>query len=159
MSGFARPSLAAGLVLLGSLLAGCSLVKGALPLGGGQILGGYSFLGVEVDDQLNGDAPVAVDLVIVYDEDLDKSLSGYTSVQWFSKRAQLSEDSQLLTFKSWEWTPGQAVPEQRFGYRRGAVAAFLFAAYEAEGDHRRRFAPNRSLLLQLGEAKFTTVLR
>lgn len=159
MSRSRRIAGAVCLVVLVAVFGGCTLVKGALPLGGGLLLGGYSFLGVEVDDRLNGDAPLAVDLVVVYDGDLDKTLSTYTSDQWFAKRSQLLGDASLLTLRSWEWTPGQRVSEQRFEYRRGALAAFLFADYRAAGEHRQRFLPNRSLYLQLGDSKFTTTLR
>lgn len=89
---------------------------------------------------LNGDQPLAVDLVYVTDADLLARLSTLPARDWFDKRRQFELDyPKGLTVKRWELAPGvkpvvETVPQGE----PPVIGAFLFAAYRTAGDHRAR---------------------
>lgn len=136
-------------------LGGCAELQGLF--GKGSAFGGRQAITFRIADRLNDDYPVAVELIVLYDEDLDGELSALTARQWFDKRRQYLRDfsrQQLVTFR-WEWTPGQTAPPQRFRYRPGALALLLFASYSSPGEHRIRLTvPEGPLRVQLEEREF-----
>jgi len=146
--------MVAGLLAAALMLGGCSL------FGPSILFGGKATLEVgRVADRANGDSPIAVDLVTVYDAKLEERLATVKASVWFaSERASIARVFPRSAFRvwSWEWVPGQEVaPAPRFSYRRGARTTFLFANYATPGDHRWRVAPNRSLQLSMELDDFT----
>lgn len=119
-------------------LTGCGMLSGFF--GKGTPFGGRQEISFRITENLNGNYPVAVELIVLYDKALDGELTALTAPQWFAKRRQILRDfsrQQLETFR-WEWTPGQAPPTQRFRFRPGARALLLFASYASPGEHRVR---------------------
>jgi type VI secretion system protein len=108
---------------------------------------------VVVSEKLNDDNPVAVELIIVYDEDLLDRLLKMPAKEWFEKRAQIRRDYFKDTgFESWEWewVPGQKVPDQHLPLRPRALAGVIFADYLSPGEHRARIDPYEDITINLG---------
>jgi type VI secretion system protein len=139
------------LLLLALPVAACSLL--ARP---GLLFGGRGVVEARVVEGVNGDRPVAVDLVVVYDEGVEKDLLAMTAEQWFARRGQylqVTPESSVEVF-SWEWVPGQWVGRQPFEYRVGALRSIVFASYDTPGPHRAQLRPDRSFRLLMGEQDF-----
>lgn len=136
-------------------LTGCAMLGGVV--GKGTVFGGRQDISFRIDEDLNGNTPVAVELIVLYDKDLDDELSALTAQQWFAKRQQILRDfsrEELVTFR-WEWTPGQVPLAQRFRYRSGALALLFFASYSSPGEHRARLpSPNHPIRVQLDGREF-----
>lgn len=145
---------------LGAMLVAALMLGGCSLFGPSILFGGKATLEVgRVPAQANGDYPIAVDLVTVYDAKLEERLATVAASVWFaSERESIGRAFPNKAFRvwSWEWVPGQEVaPAPRFSYRRGARTTFVFASYDTPGDHRWRVAPNRSLELTLQRDDFT----
>ncbi len=147
-------------VVLGSLaalcLSGCGIITNLY--GDGVLFGGgHKIEFRRISEDLNNNYPVAVELIVVYNRDLESELAELTARQWFDSREQYLRDfskADLETFR-WEWTPGQTASTQDFRYRRGARAALVFASYASPGEHRVIVdAPNRSLKVTLNDNDF-----
>jgi type VI secretion system protein len=107
---------------------------------------------VNIAPDANRNQPVAVDLVEVGDKDLSKDLSKMTAADWFQKRDQIAQDfpkSTSLAIRSWEWVPGEVVPDIKLPTRRSARRILLFAKYATPGPHRAALAPDQSVIVQL----------
>lgn len=100
----------------------------------------------------NQNSATAVDLVVIYDQNLVKSIGKMSASQYFSSAQQLLLDNPtLLDIWHWELVPGQIV--QAFTPEEGeteAYAAYVFANYLTGGDHRLKVAPSGrvNILLQ-----------
>ena len=142
-------------ILLALSLAACGAFGGVF--GKGVAFGGDQEITFRVAKNLNDDFPVAVELIVLYDEGLDAELSALSSREWFEQRQQYLRDfssRQLATFL-WEWPPGQSAPPEKFSYRSGALALLLFAGYSSPGEHRIRLdVPERPLMVLLDERDF-----
>lgn len=139
------------LLALAATLAACNLVTRP-----GLLFGGRGVVEARLAAGVNGDQPVAVDLVVVYDGGTEKELLGLTAAQWFAKRGQylqVTPGGKLEVF-SWQWVPGQWVGRQPFEYRVGALSSIVFASYDSPGDHRAQLRPDRSFRLLLGPQDF-----
>src|SRR6185436_15401361 len=132
------------MIVLAACSAGATKVR--------SMFGGLLPMQVKVSPALNEDAPVAVDLVVVYDAKLLDALLKLPSAEWFAKKPQLLKDHpNALDVQSWEWTPGQQVAPASVAYHAGAKKIVLFADYQPEGDHRLTVDPQQPFLLLLGE--------
>lgn len=154
-----RPGSSSRTLLLGLaallILTACSGFTAKI----GRRFGGEVSFRVELDPQLNLDFPLAVDLAIVYDEDLYKEIQKLTAEEWFAQRQQYELDDvpSKLEFHSWEWVPpcpgcpasGTQVVEHRLGARGGV----LFANYFNAGEHRIVIEPLKAFFLRLGETE------
>jgi len=105
----------------------------------------------------NQNSAIAVDLVIIYSEDLVKILGQMSASKYFGDSKQLLLDNpSLLDIWHWELVPGQIVqsfePPQEEG---DAYAAYIFANYITHGDHRVKVAPdgNVKVLLMKNDLK------
>lgn len=127
----------------------------------GKLFGGRATVEARMSDGLNGNRPVAVDLVIVYDSKLEKELAALTADQWFAKRRQYLQvqPDTSLEVHGWQWAPGQYVPPRPIDYRLGALSTLVFASYSSAGDHRAQVAPDQNLVLLLGDDGFTVQAR
>ena len=134
----------------------------SLPACGG-ILQMQAFFGGEFDVNIiiaknaNRDNPVAVDLILIYNQELAKQLLTIPAQEWFKKRDQFKQDFPRDTgFDSWEWewVPNQYVSPLSIPMKTKVKAVIIFANYITEGDHRARVIPNTNIQLELLEEGF-----
>lgn len=137
------------LVLVAFGLAGCGNL-GSL-LDGGAIFGGRGLLDATIASDLNGDSPVALDLVVVYDEAVQNKLLTLGAQAWFDEKKKLAEDfpGTFVVALHREWVPGTPRQTARYEYGSGALATFVFALYDSPGDHRLVFPPRGPVILRL----------
>jgi type VI secretion system protein len=146
------PLRRAGIVLL-ALLAVLSFSCSANPR---SFFGGDLKLQVDVAPEANQNSAVAVELLVVSNEEVLGDVMKLSAHDWFLKREEFKRDHPkgYLSW-SWEWVPGQNVPPQKLSFGTGARAGLLFADYLSAGNHRLRFEPHQGLRLRLGEKEFT----
>ena len=130
-------------VLLGS---SCSVGRKVRSAFGGQLP-----VQVTVMPDINDNSPVAVDLLIIYDEKLVDELLKMPATEWFAKKKQYLADHPAVLVRGWEWVPGQLVEPFKIEYRPGARNVVLYADYHTEGEHRAVVAPPKPFRLLLGE--------
>lgn len=115
------------------------------------------------DRDANGNRPVAVDLVIVYDRGMIGALSGLTAAEWFDRKDQFGRDFENgFAVMGWEMVPENSLPETTIGEGQlknaegeTAQAGFLFARYATPGAHRARLESRSGLRVTLGRDGFT----
>ncbi len=123
-----------------------------------SILGIDSKLYVDVRDNINDDSPVALDLVIVKNEDLLKILLNMTAKEWFGKREQIKRDFMEgieMNCLSWEWVPEREILLYAIPVVPKAKAIVIFANYFSPGEHRLRVDPFSDVKITLLENEFT----
>lgn len=122
------------------------------------MFGGKVNVDVSVSESANKNNPVAVDYVLVYNEDLLKELLKTPAKEWFEKKNQFKrdypEDSGFSSFE-WEWIPGQSIPPLSMPLVARAKGALVFALYFSKGDHRAHLDPHKSFKLMLREETFS----
>ena len=121
------------------------------------VTGGQIDVKVEIADNANRNSPIAVDLVVVYDEKLMDQLMGMTAGDWFAKRSQIRRDyldGAGYDAWGWEWIPGQRVPVQRLPLKAAAIGGVVFAKYVTPGAHRSRINPFDDVTIFLREDDF-----
>lgn len=98
---------------------------------------------IYTEPDTNQNSAIAVDLVLVYDQELAKLLSQMSAAKYFSSSKQLLLDNPtLLDIWHWELVPGQIVQDFSPPQEQGdAYAGFVFANYLTPGDHRIKIAP------------------
>jgi len=94
--------------------------------------------------EANQNSAIAVDLVIVHNLELLKTIGKMSAAKYFASVRQLLLDNpSLLDIWHWELVPGQMVsyfvPEQCTG---AAYGAYVFANYLTPGEHRLKVAPD-----------------
>ena len=115
---------------------------------------------VRIDQDANQNTPIAVDLVVVYDAKLLEKLEAMNAETWFQKRTQfLADNADMVSSWSWEWVPGQEIPQQSVPYRAGAQQFVVFADYEpapgVTSDYRAKIGPQYPFRLILQETTFS----
>ncbi len=121
------------------------------------VVGGKVEVRFDIADDANQNSPIAVDLVVVYDEKLMDKLMGMTAAQWFEERGQIRRDYlEGAGFHSWgwEWIPGQSVPIQKLPLKAAAIGGVIFAKYIAPGAHRSRINPFNDVTIYLRTEDF-----
>ncbi|MCA9482112.1 MAG: hypothetical protein KC553_00075 [Nitrospina sp.] len=134
------------------MAGGCNVGARTMALFGGELN-----VQVQINPNANHNQPLMVDLVLVNDSELLKTLMGIPASEWFAKRDQFKRDYPKRTgFESWEWewTPGQQVPDLILPIRVRAEAGIIFVRYYSEGDHRARFDPLKNILIEFKEDDF-----
>lgn len=92
----------------------------------------------------NQNSAIAVDLVLIYNQELLKTIGQMSASKYFASSKQLLLDNpSLLDIWRWELIPGQLVSNFEPPQDKGnAFGAYVFANYLTPGDHRVRVAPN-----------------
>lgn len=121
------------------------------------------WVALQASPQANGDQPVAVDLVILHQEELIERLEKLPAADWFGRKAQFARDfPKGFSIISWELVPDQSIParqladdelESTTGDR--AVGAYVFALYVTPGDHRARVLTQTGIRVVLEADTFT----
>jgi type VI secretion system protein len=141
------------LLMLGVLtLSACSWA-----LRGQAFFGGEFDVNITIAENANRDNPVAVDLILIYNEELVAKLLNLPAQEWFKKRDQFKQDFPRDTgFDSWEWewVPNQHVSPLSLPMKTSVKAVIIFANYGTEGDHRARVIPNTNIQLEFLEEGF-----
>ena len=112
-----------------------------------------------IDAQANLNHPIAVDLVLIYDQQLLAEIVKLSAHDWFTKRAQLKRDYPI-SLATWEWElvpdqPSQEVLSFKMPpERKQAQAALFFANYLTPGNHRVRIDSMTSVKVHLQEERF-----
>lgn len=143
------PSLV--LLVLVPALSGCGLPNRVRSMFGGQLP-----IQVAISPEANEDSPLAVELIVAYDEKIVDELLKMPARDWFAKREQFlrDHDDSVDTWK-WEWTPGQTVAPLELTYGVGAKKVVLFADYLVPGEHRATVDPQQPFRLVLGESELS----
>ncbi|HBW24348.1 MAG: hypothetical protein A2W46_02275 [Alphaproteobacteria bacterium RIFCSPHIGHO2_12_42_13] len=99
---------------------------------------------IYTDLDANNNSATPVDLVVIYDQELVKTFGQMSASQYFTSMKQLLLDNPtLLDIWHWELVPGQTV--QNFSPKQNtpkAYAAYVYANYLTDGDHRIKVSPN-----------------
>ena len=129
------------------MVSGCGIGVRTRALVGEQVL-----VDVHVSESANDNSPVAVDLLLIHDEERLKSLLGISARDWFATREQIHRDNPDdpgFEVWSWEWVPGQTVPELQLPLKPDAIGGVLFANYFSPGEHRLRFSAHDDMEIYL----------
>ena len=139
----------------------CQSSSGAVTSGLDSLVSEHLSVEVRATNDMNQGNPVAVDLVVVYDEALLKQLLGLSAKDWFAQREQLRQDfPNLFDIWAWEWVPGQRVPMQRVRLlARRSKGGVLFANYSLPGTHRARVDLRKPVRLTLDDTTFSMTNR
>jgi type VI secretion system protein len=135
--------------MLSKWMRAALLALAAMQLAGCAMPGFMSFKGTRVDWSevtlsaaagANQNSPVAVDVVMVFDDEMMARLADLPAAKWFGARADLQKTfPQSVAYRSWELVPGQTlrVPGSNFAGPR-VVGVFIYANYATPGAHRIR---------------------
>jgi len=121
------------------------------------IMGAKLNVEVIVSEDANQNRPIALDLIVVYDEKLLEQILEMTSTDWFEKKNQIRRDylkGEGFDSWEWEWVPGQSVPLQKLPLKPKALGGFIFADYRSKGEHRYRIDPFGGVKIHLSEKDY-----
>lgn len=119
-----------------------------------SMFGGQLPIQVSIAPDANEDSPLAVELIVVYEDKLIDKLMEKTARDWFVGREQFLRDyDDGVDSWKWEWIPGQEVRPIEVTYGIGAKRVVLFADYLTPGEHRATIDPQRPFRLILGQAE------
>jgi type VI secretion system protein len=113
----------------------------------------------EVDEKLNNDAPVTMDVLIVYEQSLLEAIAKLNASQYFGKREQIQRDGgNALQTYTFELVPGQTLPPQpiKLAHVTGK-GIIVFARYATPGDHRQAIGVDREVTIEMGRQDFKIV--
>ncbi len=143
-------SRSAVLLLLCLAAASCGLPNRARSMFGGQI----PPIPVTISADANEDSPLAVELIVTYDDKVLDELLKMPARKWFEGREQFLRDHpEKIDSWKWEWTPGQPVADLEVAYGIGARRVVVFADYLLPGDHRATADPQQKIRIVLGESE------
>lgn len=143
------PSRASWLLIPLLLLASsCGLPNRVRSMFGGQLP-----IQVSIAPDANENSPLAVELIVVYNDKLIDKLMEKRARDWFAGREQFLRDyADDVKSRKWEWIPGQKVEPIDLAYGIGAKRVVLFADYVTPGDHRATIDPQQPFRLILGQS-------
>ena len=134
-------------------LAACLALSCTLPVRNPRFT-----LRVNLAPDANDHAPVPVDLVFVWNQEVAAQIKELTAKDWFDRKNQFRQDDPkavALTICEWEWVPGQQVPDINLmvpaAARSWLYGAFVFTNYRANGPYRYQIAPGTMTVLHLLE--------
>lgn len=125
-----------------TLMSGCSLWQSRVDI---------TSVVIDVAQDANDNAPVAVDIVAISGPILIAQIQSLSAEQWFNAKPQFLRDApNALHIWSLELVPGSRfVSETNPLKGLSADAILLFARYRSEGEHRLRLDETTSLHLLL----------
>ena len=148
-------SLKIGVLLVG--LAGCSAVMKPVRVVG--LAQKDLVLQVTIDPDANDASPIAVDVVSVGSKKVVSEVTALSAQQWFARRTDLQRmKGKQIAVHSWEWVPGEVVPEIHVPGTIGSDAVVLFARYGTKGEHRSALPAVGRVVLQLQASDFAIVV-
>jgi type VI secretion system protein len=151
------------LIVLGfsCLLAACGstngMFKGILPEGTHL---SWSSVTLSAEEDVNLNSPVAVDVVMLHDEETLGLVQNLPASKWFATRDDLLKTfPKGFTFQSVEVVPGQTLQmKQDIFQQKRQTATIVFANYLTPGEHRVRVDQLKGqILIQLGAKTLTVV--
>jgi len=106
---------------------------------------------IYTEPDTNQNSAIAVDLVMIYDQELVKLIGQMSAAKYFTSSKELLLDNPtLLDIWHWELVPGQIVQDFAPPQENGdAYAAYVFANYLTPGSHRIKVAPNGKVKILL----------
>ncbi|GBC62151.1 hypothetical protein DENIS_3114 [Desulfonema ishimotonii] len=150
------PAWLVTLLLLTGILISCGIGVRTRALFGDDLA-----VSVSLSPEANLNSPVALELVLIYNEKMMAYLSEKTARQWFEERKQIRRDyieNQDFNAWYWEWVPGQDVPDQEIPLTPRAVGGIIFADYLSPGNHRARFDPFKDIRIHLRTEDFVVTI-
>lgn len=116
-------------------------------------------ISILLDADANDKSATSVDLLMVYDKGLLKSLMSMNSKKYYANLNQIKRDyPELVDIFHWELTPGQAINNYPISMRPDTpFGAVLFADYFSPGDHRIRVGGAENLHVQLKRLDFCVI--
>lgn len=143
-------------MLVSFALVSCSIPRGVVRKTTGLASGKLS-LDVTISPAANGNSPVAVDVLLIKDKTLLKTIQGMPAGEWFSKKAQMKPRiPKAFEIREWEWVPGQMVgdvPPMAVGSDVKGVV--LFAKYATPGPHMALIPSRGRVCISLNEQDFS----
>ncbi|MEB3702569.1 hypothetical protein Bealeia1_01677 [Candidatus Bealeia paramacronuclearis] len=99
----------------------------------------------------NKNSAIAVDVVLVYNQDLLGAIAKLPAQKYFEASNQLRLDNpSLLDVWRWELVPGQVVKDFELESDKGkAFGGLIFANYLTPGDHRVKIPPSGEIKILL----------
>ena len=107
---------------------------------------GYQGPALQLDVQavagMNDDTPVAVELVLFFDQELFENAQAMSAAQWFGElgqrfRRQNVPGRRTYDVHRWEWIPGQQAAPAPIPLPGRTDGAVLFADYPTLSEHRQ----------------------
>ena len=99
---------------------------------------------IYAEPDANNNSATSVDLVLVYNQELGKTIGQLTASKYFASAQQLLLDNPtLIDVWRWELVPGQIVDNFEPSQDKGdAFSGFVFANYLTPGAHRIKVGPD-----------------
>lgn len=132
------------------LLAGCQSIEDNYP----DI--NIQTISIMLDADANENSATSVDLIVVYDKALVKSLMGMDSKKYFANLNQIRRDyPEMVDIWHWELTPGQVVTNYPITLRECTpLGAVIYADFYSPGDHRIRLGSSENIHVQVKRLDF-----
>lgn len=116
-------------------------------------------ISILLDADANENSATSVDLLMVYDKALLKSLTSMNSKKYYANLNQIKRDyPELVDIFHWELTPGQAINDYPITMRSDTpFGAVMYADYFSPGDHRIRVGTEENIHVQLKRLDFCII--
>jgi hypothetical protein len=111
-------------------------------------------------EDMNGDRPLCVDFVVLYDKELLRKFHEMTANQYFRSVDQLRRDNMsMMDVWRWEMVPGQFLGNYRPVFKNSkAWGALFFADYQSAGEHRFDVGPAPHVCVILGKETIESLM-
>lgn len=112
-----------------------------------------------LDADANENSATSVDLLMIYDKGLLKSVMSMNSRKYYANLNQIKRDyPELVDIFHWELTPGQFIYNYPITMRSDTpFGAVVFADYFTPGDHRIRIGSEENIHIQLKRLDFCVI--
>lgn len=133
------------------MISSCSIFQYEIPL---------ERLSIYVDKNANNKAPVALDLVIVCDENLGKEIGSLTAAQYFEKKNELiTANADNIMVWHWEVVPGQQLKNVNIKFEEfNPVCGYVFASYASEKMNRIKLPSAEEIKIILKKSEFQVTI-
>lgn len=123
-----------------------------------SMFGGELSIPVTIVEKANENRPLAVEVIVAYDEKMADELLKMSARKWFEGRDQFLRDHPGTNSLKREWIPGQTVDSLKLSYGLGAKRVVVFADYLVPGEHRAIVdPPQRPVKLVLDKSELKLV--